>query len=606
MTGLLTTAGFRDLLEMGRETKYDVYDPYITFPEPLVPRPLRIGVRERVLPSGAVLHELTEEDIVEAAEQFRRAGVTAIAVCYLHAYRNGAHERRTRALLAELLPSVPVSISSEVHPEPREFERTSTTVVNAYVQPMASSYLHTLSEALLSMGHENTPCVMQSNGGAATFAWTKEFPVQAVESGPAAGVLAASHYGSLIRLKRLLSFDMGGTTAKLCVVRDGKPSRTRTFEVDRLQRFKAGSGLPIATPVFDLLEIGSGGGSIARIDSLGLLQVGPDSAGSVPGPACYGRGGEYPTVTDANLVLGFLDGASFLGGSMALDVSAAETAIQNKLAKALNISIHQAAWGIHDLVNETMASAARVHIAEKGQNAAELTMVAFGGAGPVQAVELARKLGCPAVLVPPLPGVMSAFGLLTAPISVEKSLTIRRLLQDIVPADLEAWLSDLERQSLSSLQDGEQPVFVRSADIWRSGQDYAIEVPLPEDCSLSTTLDEIARAFSNEYSALYGRVDDSAPLELVSLRVRAERHSPPPRLRVQPGKGATPLRSRPVYIPTKGTHVTVPVFERSQLGMGDRIEGPAIVEERESTTVVGEGDLLVVDEVGCLHITLAR
>ena len=602
--GLLATEGFRDVLEFARELRYDVYDPFITFPEPLVERPLRLGVRERILVNGSILTPLEESDVRRAAEVFRARGVEAVAISFLHSYRNAAHERRAREVLAAALPGVEISISSEVHPEPKEYERTSTTVVDAYVKPTAAKYLDKLSSELRGDGYANSLFVMLSNGGTATAETTKRFPVQAVESGPAAGVEAAMHYGRLIGESRLLSFDMGGTTAKLCVVLGGKAARTRSFEVDRVQRFKPGSGIPIATPVYDLLEIGAGGGSIARVNDLGLLQVGPDSASSVPGPACYGRGGEDPTVTDADLVLGFLDADSFLGGSMKLSREAAEAAVAKKIGAPLKTSAAEAAWGIHNLVNETMASAARVHIAEKGQTPRNLSLVAFGGAGPVHAAGLARKLGCPRLVVPPLPGVMSAFGLLTAQMSIERPRAVRRVLGDCQPDQLEAWTRELEREAGALLPAGATPVFKRMADIWRVGQDYPLEIELDGDWTAPGAFARVEEAFNREYAEHYGRVDDDTALELVTLRVRAAVPSKSPVAKAG-AAGGNPLKGRrKVYVPAAGAFEDVPVYDRALLAPGATLAGPAIVEERESTTVIDRGDALAVDAHGCLVVTL--
>lgn len=606
LTGLLTTEGFRDVLEFAREMRYDIYDPFIEFPEPLVERPLRLGIRERVLVNGRVHLPLNEKDVRSSAAVFRHAGVQSVAVCFLHSYRNSDHERRVRDILAAELPGVEISISSEVHPEPKEYERTSTTVVDAYVKPTATQYLDRLSADLRAEGYPNSLFVMLSNGGTATAETAKRFPVQSVESGPAAGVEAATHYGRLIGATRLLSFDMGGTTAKLCVVLDGKAERTRTFEVGRVQRFKPGSGIPIAVPVYDLLEIGAGGGSIARVDNLGLLQVGPDSAGSSPGPACYGLGGDQPTVTDCDLVLGLLGADSFLGGDMKLSAAAAERAIRVKLADPLKISMAEAAWGVHNLVNETMASAARVHIAEKGQTARNLTLVGFGGAGPVHAIGLARKLGCPRVVIPPLPGVMSAFGLLTAPIAIERPRAVRQLLRDLDLAQLEQWSLALEKEAAGLLPAGSKVNFSRMSDIWRVGQDYPLEIEIEGAWTEAGARERIEVAFNREYEAHYGRVDDDTPLELVTLRVKAWQASSKPA--VKPGArsgNAVPKAQRDLYVPSTGRYEKAPVYARKYLGPGSTIEGPAIIEERESTTVIDGGDTLTVDEFGCLVVRLA-
>ncbi|MBI3370231.1 MAG: hydantoinase/oxoprolinase family protein [Betaproteobacteria bacterium] len=606
LTGLLATEGFRDVLEFAREMRYDIYDPFIEFPVPLVERPLRLGVRERILVDGSVRVPLSEEDVRTAAKIFRERGVQSVAICFLHAYRNAAHERRAREILGSELPGVEVSISSEVHPEPKEYERTSTTVVDAYVKPTAAHYLDKLSGELRTEGYRNNLFVMLSNGGTATAETTKRFPVQAVESGPAAGVEAATHYGRLIGASRLLSFDMGGTTAKLCVVLDGKAARTRSFEVDRVQRFKPGSGIPIAMPVYDLLEMGAGGGSIARVNSLGLLQVGPDSSGSSPGPACYGLGGEDPTVTDCDLALGFLDAGSFLGGEMKLSAERAEEAIRAKLAGPMQVAVVEAAWGVHNLVNETMASAARVHIAEKGQTARNLTLVGFGGAGPVHAIGLARKLGCPRLVIPPLPGVMSAFGLLTAPMAIERPRAVRQLLRDLDLVAIEQWSVELENEAAALLPAASKIDFNRMADIWRIGQDYPLEVEIEGRWSDAGALERIEAAFNAQYALHYGRVDDDTPLEIVTLRVKASQTSSKPAVKPNTqGAGAAPEGMRRVYVPAAGCYEQVRVYVRGHLHSGDRLQGPAIIEERESTTVIDRGDTLTVDSFGCLIVVLA-
>jgi len=604
-TGLLTTAGFRDVLEIGRELRYDIYDPHIRFPAPLVDRPYRLGIRERMLVDGTVRETLDEADVRAAAATFRAAGVASVAVCFLHSYRNDAHERRAREILREEMPGVEVSLSCDVHPEPKEFERTSTTVLNAYVQPIAASYLDRLSDGLARYDYARTLFVMLSNGGAATAETTKRLPVQAIESGPAAGVEAAMHYGNLLGETRLLSFDMGGTTAKLCVVRDGKAARTRSFEVDRTSRFRSGSGIPSAVPVYDLLEIGAGGGSIARVNDLGLLQVGPDSAGAMPGPACYGRGGEQPTITDADVVLGHLDPGFFLGGAMALDRAAAERALESKVAGPLGMSAVEAARGVFNVVNETMASAARVHVAEKGLSPRDLTLVAFGGAGPVHAVDLARKLGCPKVIVPPRPGVMSSVGLLTAPIAIERPRTQRIRWDAVDPARMEAESKALEVEVAAHLPDPKQARFERVVDMWYVGQDYPLEVALDGPWTAPGALERLRDAFYAEYKRLYDRYDSDSPLEIVVLRVRGYQTSPPLENRVAVSDG-TPLKGRrPVHISAEKGFVDTPVYDRGALAPGFAATGPAIVEERESTTVIGDGDRFAVDRFGCLVIELA-
>ena len=603
--GLLATRGFRDVLEFGREMRYDVYDPFIEFPEPMAPRELRIDITERVLVNGQIETPLDESEVRAAAQLFRNAGVRAVAISFLHSYLRGEHEQRAREIVEHELPGIDISISSEVHPEPKEYERTSTTVVDAYVKPTAASYLNQLIAQLSDKKYKNNLFMMLSNGGTATAEFVKRFPVQAVESGPAAGVEAAIHYGRLIGADRLLSLDMGGTTAKLCIVQDGKAARTHNFEVDRLHRFKPGSGVPIAIPVYDLLEIGAGGGSIARINSLRLLQVGPDSAGSRPGPACYGLGGTDPTVTDADLVLGYLDADSFLGGAMKLHLNAAKLALRSMASAETNLTETEAAWGIHNLVNETMASAARVYVAEKGQTPRDLVMVAFGGAGPVHAVGLARKLGCPRVIVPPLPGVMSSFGLLAAPVAIERSQSIRKRLDGCSPTELEHITKQLESKAKALLPPNLSVSFEYFADIMRVGQDYPIEIELPKPWTSQDAIASVEAAFNVVYEGLYGRVDDETPLELVTLRVKAAHSVVAPYVKVPASGSAKQSGSRPIYSAASGKYLEAAVYQRQELPPGAEIPGPAVVEERESTTIIDLGDRLHVDRIGCLIVDLA-
>src|SRR5215831_495009 len=418
-TGLLTTAGFRDALEIGREGRYDMYDLFIDPPSPLVPRRLRLEVRERILADGSVLSPLDESSVRAALATLIAEGVEAIAVSLLHAYRNPAHERAVAALIERVAPGLPVSCSSDVVPEIREYERTSTTVANVYVMPLMARYLDDLERKLAEQGLRGNFYVMLSSGGIATPDTAKRVPVRLVESGPAAGALAAARVAREAGESRMLSFDMGGTTAKACVIDGGQPLIAREFEVARADRFKRGSGLPIRVPVIELIEIGAGGGSVARIDSLGLLKVGPESAGADPGPACYALGGREPTVTDADLVLGYLDPEFFLGGRMRLDVEAARRAIEERIARRLGLSLTEAAWGIHRVVNENMAAAARIHGIERGKDLRAYPLFAFGGAGPVHAWHVGRILKVPRILLPFGAGAISAWGLLVAPLAFD-------------------------------------------------------------------------------------------------------------------------------------------------------------------------------------------
>ena len=400
-TGLITTRGFRDVLELGREIRYDAYDIFAEYPRPLIPRDLRTEVDERITSDGRVIRDLDMQDVRERLAQLQAAGVESVAVCLINSYENPVHEKAIQKCIRDAAPDLSLSISFEVLPQIREYERTCTTATNAYVKPITASYLQKLSDRLATLGFDGQLFIMLSSGGITSLETAREFPVRIIESGPTAAVIASQHYGKLFAIKDMFCFDMGGTTAKSCLIQKGQAGLVSTFEVGRVQRFKKGSGLPIQVPVVDLMEIGAGGGSIAEINRLGLLQVGPQSAGADPGPVCYGQGGEKPTVTDADLTLVYLDPDYFLGGSMPLDKAAAEKAIATKIAAPLGTSAVEAAFGIHDLINETMAAAAKTHIAEKGGNPGLITVSAFGGAGPVHAYGLACKIGAPRILVPP-------------------------------------------------------------------------------------------------------------------------------------------------------------------------------------------------------------
>jgi N-methylhydantoinase A len=599
-TGLLATKGFRDILEMAREVRYDLFDMFIRMPRPIVPRALRLPIDERILADGSVLTPLSEADVRAAAAAFRAAKVEAVAIAFLHSYRNPSHEKRAAEILREELPGVTLSVSHEVHPEPKEYERTSTTAVDAYVKAITHEYLDRLGTELAKRGYRQRLFIMLSNGGTATAETAKRVPIQIVESGPAAGVEAAIFFARMLGVEHLLAFDMGGTTAKLCVVNHGRAYRTRDYEVDRVHRFKAGSGLPVTVPVYDLLELGSGGGSIARVDSLGLLQVGPDSAGSEPGPACYGRGGTEPTVTDSDLALGYLSPEYFLGGEMKLDVAAARNAIEQRIAKPAGLTVTRAAAGVHDIVNETMASAARMYVTEKAMAPGDLTLFASGGAGPVHAVELARKLGCPKVIVPPFSGVLSSLGLLTAPIAFERGRSVRKPLAEVDLAALEDQFVGLEEEAKALLPDPSQAAIERTADVRYHGQDYSLEISAAGDRDAWQT------RFIAAYRELYGKVDDDNPIELASVRVYARQAAPSPAIpSPKGGRAAEPKGRRDVYFPVLQDYASTPVYERDALTMGQVINGPAVVEERVSTTLLGPGDRLTVEKGGALVITLA-
>ena len=606
-TGLLTTAGFRDILEIGREVRYDIFDMFIRLPVPIVPRKSRLCVSERILADGSILEPLNVENVTEAANKFQAMKVEAVAVAFLHSYRNPSHEVEAANILRKLMPGVTLSLSHEVFPEPKEYERFSTTVIDAYVKSVADGYLEKLASGLSERGYKNELFVMLSNGGTSTVETAKSVPIQMVESGPAAGVEAACYFGRLMDIENLLSFDMGGTTAKLCIVEQGRAAKTRTFEVDRVQRFKAGSGLPVAVPVYDLLEIGAGGGSIARLDDLGLIKVGPDSAGSEPGPASYNRKGVMPTVTDADLILGYLNPDYFLGGQMPLDKVAAEGAITLNLIKDTGLTPIEIAAGIHEIVNENMASAARVYVAEKGKAPSNLSLIAFGGAGPVHAVGLAKKLGCPEVIVPPFSGVMSSLGLLTAPVAFERSKAVRKTLPSLELEIIEDYYNELEEEASSLMPDKSNLLIRRTADLRFSGQDYPLEIEVDKSLSESDVLEILEQRFINLYHELYGKVDDDNLVELASIRVYATQAIP--ELSVVGRTSAVdgqPKGSRDVYVSSMDGICNIPVYEREALRVGQKIMGPVVIEERESTTFIGLGDSVIVNEVGCLVVKIAN
>jgi N-methylhydantoinase A len=601
--GLLATAGFRDAVEIGREGRYDMYDLFIDPPVPLVPRQLRVEVTERVLADGSVLRPLDPVQARAAISELGALGVEAIAICLLHAYRNPVHERALAALCAEILPGVPVSCSSDVVPEIREYERTSTTTANVYVMPLMARYLDDLERKLQELGVPGRLYVMMSAGGIATPETAKRVPVRLVESGPAAGALAAARSARQVGLDRLLSFDMGGTTAKACVIDRGEPLLAREFEVARADRFKKGSGLPIRVPVVELIEIGAGGGSVARVDRMGLLKVGPDSAGADPGPACYGAGGQEPTVTDADLLLGYLDADFFLGGRMRLDVEAARRAIETRVAQPMGLSVTEAAWGIHRVVNENMAAAARVHGIERGKDLRGYPLFAFGGAGPVHAWQVGRILRVPRVLVPHGAGALSAYGLLAAPLAFD---FVRTAPQRLTAADWELinrLFQEMEAEGRRILRGAGVPdaevTVRRSAEMRYFGQGHEVDVEIPTGILTEASLAPITSSFETAYRLLYSRTPMGVPLE--ALNWRAVISGPSPDLTITSGleTGAgtepTPKKHRAAYFPEAGGYVETPVYDRYRLDPGARFAGPAIVEERESTTVIGPGALISVD-----------
>ncbi|HUG37234.1 MAG TPA: hydantoinase/oxoprolinase family protein, partial [Candidatus Limnocylindrales bacterium] len=608
-TGLLTTAGFRDALEIGREGRYDMYDLFIDPPTPLVPRHLRREVSERILADGSVRTALDADGARAVVRGLVADGVEAIAICLLHSYRNPVHERMLAELVREIAPALPVSCSADVVPEIREFERTSTTAANVYVMPLIARYVDDLERKLQEMGITGGFYIMLSSGGIATPETAKQVPIRLVESGPAAGALAAARVARSLGESRLLSFDMGGTTAKACVIDAGAPLVAREFEVARADRSKKGSGLPIRVPVIEMIEIGAGGGSVARVDRMGLLKVGPDSAGADPGPACYALGGREPTVTDADLILGYLDPAFFLGGRMRLDVDAARRAVQERIAQPMGLGVTEAAWGIHRVVNENMAAAARIHGIERGKDLRAYPLFAFGGAGPVHAWQVGRILKVPRVLVPFGAGAMSAYGLLAAPLAFDFVRTAPQRLDQADWSDVTRLFAEMEAEGRAVLRraglaDSEMTIR-RSAEMHYVGQGHEVEGEVPAGPLTAASLAPITAGFEAAYRALYSRTPLGVAIEALNWRVVVT--GPAPALamanersrdtRASGGAAAAPTTkgTRQAYFPEAPGYLDTPVYDRYALRPGATFEGPAIIEERESTTVIGPGARVTVD-----------
>jgi N-methylhydantoinase A len=597
---LLATQGFRDVMELARERRPDIYRLDVWRPRPLVPRHLRFDVPERTLADGTIEQPVDEAEVEALAGELAERGIEAIAICFLHSYADPANEQRARAAVERAAPGLRVAISSDVAPEIREYERTQTTAASVYVQDRVVRYLTDLEQRLAGLGAPGRLRVMLSNGGVATAQDAAERPIRMLESGPAAGALAAAKFAGANGYDDLMSFDMGGTTAKLCLIEDGRPLVTHEFEAARTDRFTRGSGLPIKTPTIDMIEIGVGGGSLAHVDQLGLLACGPESAGADPGPACYGGGGTRPTVTDADLVLGYLDPGFFLGGEMRLDVDAAREAIRAHIAEPLGLTVEAAAWGIHRLVNEDMASAARVHAAERGHDATGLPLFAFGGAGPVHAFGVGAALGTTTVIVPAAAGVMSAVGVLAAPLATD---AVRSRLEPVDEGTLERvepLFAELEQEGAAVLSSSgvSDITHERSVDMRYVGQGFEVTVPVEPG-------GDLVAAFEEAYVRAHGRKGPDVAIEAISWRVLSRGPDPALRLIAAPaGDGEALKGTRDVYL--DGDYRETPIYDRYRMGVGARIEGPAIVEERESTTVVGAGATARVAEDGSLIVSITR
>ncbi|MGD9180588.1 MAG: hydantoinase/oxoprolinase family protein [Desulfobacterales bacterium] len=610
-TALITTRGFRDVLELGREIRYDAYDIFAEYPEPLVPRSLRREVSERITADGRVIVKLNSEEVDNVLSGLRDSGIESLAVCLINSYENPTHEIQIKEIVRKRAPDLSLSTSYEVLPQIREYERTCTTATNAYVKPITAKYLAKLSARLESLGFKGKLFIMLSSGGITSVDTAREYPVRIIESGPTAAVIASQHYGKMFQIKDMFCFDMGGTTAKSCLIQKGQAGLVSAFEVGRVQRFKKGSGLPIQVPVVDLMEIGAGGGSIARMSKMGLLQVGPESAGADPGPACYNRGGRNPTVTDADLVLGYLDPDYFLGGTMPLDKSASEKAIKEKVAKPLETRVTEAAFGIHDLINETMAAAAKTHIAEKGGNPNIVTISAFGGAGPVHAYGLAKKIGAPRILVPPLAGVGSALGFFTAPVAFDLTRSHRIALDDADFREIEQLFEELEKEGAAILQEADRNqkiIFERTLMMRFVGQGAETDLSIDAKPFNQWKKEQIRELFDVVYQKLYGRTYPETPVEFVTFKVRAslpERPFSIPPLKNTASSIEDCLKGeRQAFSLIKKEYISFKVYDRFKLFPDAKLPGPAIIEEKESTIIVGEDAAASVDEYGFVWIDL--
>ena len=608
-TALITTEGFRDVIAMGNESRYDQYDLNIVLPQPLVPRYLRLPVPERLDNTGKILRPLDEAAVHALIPVLRQEKVESIAIGLLHAFVNPIHEQRIKTILAQELSDIPISLSSEVSPEMREWERFSTTVANAYVQPMMARYLHQLESDLHAAGAVAPLFLMMSGGGLTTIETACRFPIRLVESGPAGGAIFSAHIARQCDMNSVLSFDMGGTTAKICLIDDYKPQTARTFEVARIGRFRKGSGLPLRIPVIEMVEIGAGGGSIAHVDTMGRIGVGPESAGADPGPACYGRGSTHSAVTDANLALGRYDPVHFAGGTMKLDVAAAHDALLADVGAKLALTAELAALGVVEMVDENMANAARVHAIESGKTYEGRTLIAFGGGGPVHACRVAEKVGINRVLVPSGAGVGSAIGFLRAPVGYE---VVRSLYQRFSTFDVAAvndLLEDMRQEAEAAVAKGSfgAPVTeTRTAYMRYVGQGHEIPVPLPNHVLGSTDIGLIRDRYDQEYARFFDRPVPGSDVEIMSYAVIVTTVT---NEAVTPLRDdslftteATPARTQPVRDTTTGAVSSWGIYDRTALKPWDTITGPAIVVEDETSTLIGPRWTATVNRLGYIEM----
>lgn len=604
-TALIATDGFRDVLDIATESRYDQYDLTIEKPQPLVPRALRFTVPERVDVHGKVRLALDEAAVMERIARLRDAGIEAVAICFMHSYVNPAHEQRTAELLKGAMPGLSITLSSEVCPEIREYERTSTAVANAYVQPLMDGYLARMDEALRVEQFRGALYLVTSGGGLTSIDTARRFPVRLVESGPAGGAIFATQVAARADEKHVLSFDMGGTTAKICLIENFEPKSARVYEVDRAARFLKGSGLPVRIPVIEMVEIGAGGGSIARIDALKRVAVGPESAGSEPGPACYRRGGTRPTVTDADMALGMIDPATFAGGTISLAPELSHQALAAHVGGPLGLSPETAAYAVHEMVCENMASAARVHAVERGEVVGDHTLIAFGGAAPLHAARVAEKLGVSRVVVPPNAGVGSAVGFLAAPVSYELIKSRHMRLDAFDFTDASALLAGMARDARALVEPGARGASIherRIAYMRYVGQGHEITVPLPLRDLAADDAVALRAEFEKEYSVLFRRPIPGAAIEVLSwsVLVSTQARRPQPIASVAARRAGAPDGYRRFFDGRAGGMIDVPLYRRERMEAGMWVPGPAIIAEDETSTFVTASFDARIDAAGCI------
>ena len=609
-TALVTTEGFRDVIEMRTENRFEQYDLNLELPTPLVPRQDRFPVAGRIDAQGRELQPLDEARLEELGDVIREGGFGAVAIGFIHSYQNPAHEERARKILAAKLPGIPISTSAEVSPQMREFERFNTVCANAYVRPLMEDYLTRLQDQLRDRGAKCPVFMIHSGGGMISVDAAIEFPVRLLESGPAGGAIYAADVAARFGLEKVVSYDMGGTTAKICLIENFEPQTARTFEVARTYRFCKGSGMPVSIPVIEMIEIGAGGGSIAWVDAMGRIQTGPESAASEPGPACYQRGGDRPAVTDADLMLGKIDPDNFAGGAIELSTRASEAAIARDVGGRLSLEPLEAAFGICEVVDENMANAARVHAVENGKNISENVMIAFGGAAPLHAARLCEKLGVDMCLVPPGAGVGSAIGFLKAPFGYEALASRLVRMSEFDAGEVNAMLDDLRKVTVGFVRSGAGGEIKREivAFMRYQGQGWEIPVPLPDRSLADEDIDLIRGRFRENYARFFGRaIDglDGLEVEIVTWSVRASdvRSKPARQDVLTAGREVAGNGTRGMFDPDSDGLQACRTVEREDLTPGDRVQGPAVIAERETTTVVtapfdavmqGDGSILLI------------